>query len=92
MRRYIYYVVSSDYPGLKPGQVFFAEEPLQDSFGRPIIRKGATGTLEFFEKNFETFEVEERRATIRYLGMLNLVDDETLILEALKALCKEARA
>jgi len=92
MKRHIYYVVSSDYPKLKPGQVFFTEEPIQDSFGRPITRKGAISTLEFFEKNFETFKVEERRATIRYLGVIDLVDDETLILEAIKALCREGRS
>ena len=92
MKLHVYYVVASDYSELKPGLVFFTEEPIQDGFGRPIIRKGAIGTLEFFEKNFETFEVEVRRATIRYIGMIDFVDDEALLIEALKALCREVRA
>lgn len=88
MKLHVYYVVASDYSELKSGLIFFTEEPIQDGFGRPIIRKGATGTLEFFEKNFE---VEERRATIRYIGMIDFVDDEALLIEALKALCREVR-
>jgi len=74
MRRYLYYVLESDVPPLKKGQVFLSEKPAADLWGRPLLRKGEVGDMALYDEKDREF----KRVEVKYLGYADFKDKKDL--------------